>query len=55
MVGISVNSPARTLLSRDAWSARASAHTERADHLTAGRRERAARGESHAIEDFLDG
>ncbi|MFV0284990.1 MAG: 3-methyladenine DNA glycosylase [Demequina sp.] len=44
---------AATVLSPAAWRAQASAHEERADALTAGRRERAARGERHAIEDFL--
>ncbi|GAA1778872.1 3-methyladenine DNA glycosylase [Agromyces lapidis] len=42
-----------TLLSADAWRARAEAHAERADALTAGHRERTARGEKHPIEDFL--
>ncbi|MDE0572732.1 3-methyladenine DNA glycosylase [Demequina sp. B12] len=50
---MSVASPTRILLSRDDWTTAASAHEARADTLTAGRRERAARGESHAIEDFL--
>lgn len=44
---------AATVLSPADWTARASVHRTRADALTAGRRERAARGESHAIEDFL--
>ncbi|WP_084078555.1 3-methyladenine DNA glycosylase [Demequina sp. NBRC 110057] len=44
---------AATVLSPAAWRERASAHEERADALTAGRRERVARGERHAIEDFL--
>ena len=44
---------AATVLSPVDWEQRASAHRTRADALTAGRRERAARGESHAIEDFL--
>ena len=44
---------AATVLSPEDWAARASAHEARADALTAGRRERAARGEAHAIEDFL--
>ncbi|WP_200809073.1 3-methyladenine DNA glycosylase [Demequina sp. NBRC 110051] len=42
-----------TVLPEDTWRALAQAHEERADALTAGRRERAARGERHAIEDFL--
>ncbi len=48
-----VASPPRTVQSREEWATQASAHADRADALTAGRRERAARGESHAIEDFL--
>lgn len=35
------------------WRARAEAHAERADALTAGHRARASRGEKHPIEDFL--
>ena len=35
------------------WHAREQAHAERADALTAGHRERTARGETHPIEDFL--
>ncbi|RMI13479.1 3-methyladenine DNA glycosylase [Cellulomonas triticagri] len=35
------------------WRARADAHAERADALTAGHRARRASGERHAIEDFL--
>ncbi|HEY0215550.1 MAG TPA: 3-methyladenine DNA glycosylase [Cellulomonas sp.] len=35
------------------WRAEAAAHAERADALTVGRRERRARGERHAVEDFL--
>lgn len=41
------------MLDADAWRARAAAHAERADALTASHRERAARGERHPIEDFL--
>ncbi|WP_084038092.1 3-methyladenine DNA glycosylase [Demequina sp. NBRC 110053] len=40
-------------LPREEWLALARAHEARSDEATAGRRERAARGESHAIEDFL--
>lgn len=40
-------------LSSAEWRARADAHAARADALTAGHRERAARGEKHPIEDFL--
>jgi hypothetical protein len=40
-------------LGAPAWRARAAAHAERADALTAGHRERRARGERHAVEDFL--
>lgn len=42
-----------TVLSRSEWQPLAEAHTARADALTAGHRERAQRGERHAIEDFL--
>lgn len=35
------------------WRARERAHAERADALTAGHRERSARGERHPVEDFL--
>jgi hypothetical protein len=35
------------------WQARAAEHAARADALTAGHRDRRARGEKHAIEDFL--
>ncbi len=35
------------------WRARAAAHAERADALTAGHRARASRGEKHPVEDFL--
>ncbi|MHA7132432.1 3-methyladenine DNA glycosylase [Oerskovia turbata] len=35
------------------WLPLAAAHAERADALTAGWRERKARGEKHAVEDFL--
>jgi hypothetical protein len=42
-----------TRLPADAWTALARAHAERADALTAGHRARRARGERHAVEDFL--
>ena len=35
------------------WQAASAAHAERADRLTRGHRDRAARGERHAVEDFL--
>ncbi|WP_345414094.1 3-methyladenine DNA glycosylase [Actinomycetospora chlora] len=35
------------------WRARADAHAARADALTAGHRDRRARGEAHPVEDFL--
>jgi hypothetical protein len=41
------------VLTRDEWVPLADAHAARADALTAGHRERAGRGERHAIEDFL--
>ncbi|MBM7464759.1 hypothetical protein JOE67_000351 [Microbacterium esteraromaticum] len=40
-------------LSRAEWSARAEAHSERADALTAAHRKRQQRGEKHPVEDFL--
>jgi hypothetical protein len=42
-----------TALDPTTWTALAEAHTERADALTAGHRERRARGERHAVEDLL--
>lgn len=42
-----------TVLPRDEWTAREQAHAARADALTAGRRERVTRRESHPVEDFL--
>ncbi|MGY1710010.1 3-methyladenine DNA glycosylase [Geodermatophilus sp. SYSU D00758] len=42
-----------TLLTAAAWTARAQAHAERADALTAGHRARRATGERHPVEDFL--
>ncbi len=44
--------PPRRLAVRE-WHAAAAAHAERADALTAGRRERRSRGEKHPIDDFL--
>ncbi|WP_430645172.1 3-methyladenine DNA glycosylase [Agromyces sp. GXS1127] len=44
---------ARCVLDATDWRARERAHAERADALTAGHRERTARGERHPIEDFL--
>jgi hypothetical protein len=41
------------VLASDVWRARAQAHAERADALTAGHRARKARGEAHPVEDFL--
>ncbi len=41
------------VLAPSEWRAREAAHAERADALTAGHRERRARGEAHPIEDFL--
>ncbi|OCG75198.1 3-methyladenine DNA glycosylase [Microbacterium sediminis] len=47
--------PARPVvrLERDDWRARAQAHADRADALTADHRARAARGEKHPVWDFL--
>lgn len=42
-----------TTLGRAAWTARARAHEAAVDELTAGHRERRARGERHPVEDFL--
>ena len=44
---------AARVLAREEWTARERAHHARADHLTAGRRARAARGEQHPVDDFL--
>lgn len=44
---------AAAVLSRDEWMPLASAHTERAEALTAAHRARASRGEKHPVEDFL--
>lgn len=41
------------VLAGEVWRARAAAHAERADALTAGYRARRARGEKHPVEDFL--
>ncbi len=41
------------LLDEPTWRARARAHAERADALTAGHRARARTGEAHPVEDFL--
>ncbi|MCC4248987.1 MULTISPECIES: 3-methyladenine DNA glycosylase [Microbacterium] len=41
------------VVSRAEWSARAEAHAERAEALTANHRARAARGQKHPVEDFL--
>ncbi|MDN4473029.1 3-methyladenine DNA glycosylase [Demequina zhanjiangensis] len=50
---MTVDSPAVRTLTRAEWEPLAAAHASSADTLTAGRRERASRGERHAIEDFL--
>lgn len=42
-----------TVLDRAIWSARADAHAERADALTAAHRARRARREKHPVHDFL--
>lgn len=41
------------LLPAEEWLPRAAGHAERADALTAGRRERRARGQTHPVDDFL--
>jgi hypothetical protein len=43
----------REVLDARDWRAREAAHAARADALTAGHRERRARGEAHPVEDFL--
>src|SRR4051812_21290165 len=45
--------PAGVVLAADVWLPRASAHARRADALTAGYRDRRARRERHAIDDFM--
>jgi len=45
--------PSPLRLAPGAWSRLAAEHAQRADALTAGHRARRARGERHAIEDFL--
>ena len=47
-----ITAPASTL-SREEWHGREARHAERADALTAGRRYRAARGQTHPVDDFL--
>lgn len=42
-----------SVLTPQEWSARERAHQERVDQLTVGMRERAARGQTHPVEDFL--
>ncbi|MFI8632108.1 3-methyladenine DNA glycosylase [Microbacterium sp. NPDC077663] len=41
------------VLDRSEWTERMQAHITRADALTAARRQRAARGETHPVDDFL--
>ncbi|GAB2691158.1 hypothetical protein GCM10027071_00480 [Microbacterium marinum] len=48
-----VTTTTRLRLSRAEWSARAAAHEQRADALTAGRRARVQRGQTHPVDDFL--
>jgi hypothetical protein len=45
--------PVALALTAPEWGARAQEHAERADALTAGRRARAARGQTHPVDDFL--
>ncbi|MRG61238.1 3-methyladenine DNA glycosylase [Agromyces sp. CFH 90414] len=52
MLDAAASAPVVVLDASD-WRERERAHAERADALTAGHRERAARGERHPIEDFL--
>jgi hypothetical protein len=46
-------SPTSIALGGDEWRAIAQTHAARADALTAGRRARASRGETHPVDDFL--
>lgn len=48
-----MNTATVTVLTRDEWRPLEDAHQRRADAATAGHRERAGRGITHAIEDFL--
>ncbi|WP_062204729.1 hypothetical protein [Demequina salsinemoris] len=50
---MTVSPVAAHVLTRAEWEPLAAAHAARADALTAGRRQRASRGQRHAIEDFL--
>lgn len=47
-----VAAPAKTLAAPE-WRAQGEAHAARADALTAGRRQRVARGDTHPVDDFL--
>ena len=49
----SVARAAQVVLPADTWLPRARTHEERADALTAAYRDRRARGERHAIDDFM--
>ena len=53
MVSSAFSDLSPAVLSRDEWRARETAHEARANALTAGRQDRAVRGEKHPIEDFL--
>jgi len=48
-----VTTATATVLDRSDWTERMRAHAARTDALTAGRRQRAARGETHPVDDFL--
>lgn len=48
-----MTSATRTALSRAEWSALLDAHAARADDLTADRRHRVSRGQTHPVDDFL--
>ena len=45
--------PPTSVFSREEWRQREDVHHERADALTAGRRDRVARGLTHPVDDFL--
>jgi len=53
MLGVYPREVPSHLLTRAEWTARAQAHQERADALTAEHRERASRREKHPVWDFL--
>ena len=53
MTSATAGAAVRARLDRETWTARAAAHAERADALTAEHRARQARREKHPVHDFL--